>query len=184
MFGDLHASIQDLLNGRTPPAERAATIRHMKQSLVHARLAIDDLRDAARQTAGRLERERTELATVRRRRDAAAAIADAETVEIADRFTAHHAERVAVLETKLAAQEAEITLAERELADMTSQLKAAAAGAGDGPAPRAPSDAELGLPDDAPLRQELDGMRRTADRAARERAADDALAELKKRMGR
>lgn len=184
VFGDLRASLQDLLEGRTAPADRAARVRSMKQGLVHARMAIDDLRDGVEKTRGRLERERTELATVRRRRDAAAAISDTETVEIADKFAAHHAERVAVLEAKLAAQEAEADLAERELREMTSQLRAAAAGVGDGPAPRFPSDEELGLQDDAPLRQELDGLRRAAEREARDRDADARLAELKKKMGR
>jgi hypothetical protein len=184
LFAELRDSIQELLDGRTPHAERAPRVRLMKQGLVHARLAVDDLRDGAAQTGVRLERERAELATVQRRRAAAAAIADNETVEIADKYAAHHAERVAVLEAKLSAQEAEIALAERELAEMTAQLKAAASGVGDGPLPRAPSDGELGLPDDVPLRQELDGLRRASERATKEREAEDRLAELKKKMGR
>jgi phage shock protein A len=184
IFGELRASIQDLLDGRTAPADRTDRIRRMKQGLVHARLAIDDLRAGVNQTRERIEQERRELATVRRRRDAAAAISDTETVEIADRFTAHHGERVTVLEAKLAAQEAEAALAERELSEMTTQLRAAASGIGDGPAPRFPSDDELGLPDDAPLRQELDGLQRAAERETRERDADARLAELKKKMGR
>ena len=89
-----------------------------------------------------------------------------------------------VLEAKLSAQEAEVALLERELAEMTAQLKAASIVVGDAPPPRAPTDADLGLPDDAPLRGELNDLRRTADRAAKEREAEDRLAELKKKMGR
>jgi phage shock protein A len=184
VFGDLRSSIQDLFEGRTAPADRAAQIRQMKQALVHARMAIDDMRAGAARTRARLGAEQTELTTVRRRREAASGIGDQETVQIAEQFAASHAERVAVLEAKLAAQDAEVALAERELGDMTGQLKAAAKGVGDIPAPGAPSDAELGLPDDAPLRQELDGLRRATDRQAAERDAEDRLAELKKKMGK
>jgi phage shock protein A len=184
VFDGLRASIEDLLNGRVAPGDRAGQIREMKQALVYARLGTDDLRSGVSTTRGRLEAERRELATVRRRRELAAAIPDPETVSVAEKFEAQHAERIAVLENKLAAQEAELALAERELEEMTAQLRAAAKGVGDGPPPRAPDDAELGLPDDAPLRSELDGLRRAAEREAQARQAEDRLAELKKKMGR
>jgi hypothetical protein len=180
LFDGLKHSIDDLLGGRIAPGDRGAQVRAMKQGLVQARLATEDLQQGVAQTKARLAAEQQELATVRRRRELAAAVPDPETVAIADRFAAQHAERVAVLERKLAAQEDEVALAERELAELTAQLKAAAAGVGDGPAPRAPSDAELGLGDDAALRQELDGLRR----ANVDAAAEARLAELKRRMGR
>ena len=180
----LRSSIEDLLNGRMAPGDRREQVRLMKQELVQARLLVEDLRSGLSQTRVRLEAERRELATVRRRRELAAGISDAETVTIAERFEAQHAERVTVLEVKLAAQEAEVALLERDLTEMTGQLKAASAGAGDVPPPRAPADTDLGLPDDAPLRGELNDLRRTADRAAKEREAEDRLAELKKKMGR
>jgi hypothetical protein len=184
LFDELRVSIDDLLRGRTAPADRAAQIRSMKQALVHARLAVDDLRDGVRVTERRLETERAELTTVRRRRDLAAGIGDTETVAVATRYEAQHAERIAVLETKLVAQSAEVELAERELAEMTAQLRSAAVGVGDGPAPRPPSDADLGLPDDSGLAGELNELRRASERAAKEREADARLEELKKRMGR
>jgi hypothetical protein len=84
----------------------------------------------------------------------------------------------------MAVQEDELALAERDLAAMTAQLKGAAVGVGDGPSPRAPSDADLGLPDDAPLRGELDALGRAAKRSAAEQDAEARLAELKRRMGR
>jgi hypothetical protein len=180
----LRSSIEDLLNGRMAPGDRREQVRLMKHELVQARLLVEDLHSAAAQTRVRLEAERRELATVRRRRELAAGISDAETVSIAERFEAQHAERVAVLEAKLAAQDAEVALLERDLAEMTAQLKAASAGAGEAPPAHAPNDAELGLPDDAPLRGELNELRRTADRAAKEREAEERLAELKKKMGR
>ena len=184
VFDGLRATIEDLINGRVAPGDRNELVRQMKQALVHARLGVEDLRAGISQTRVRLEAERRELTTVRRRRDAAAGINDAETVSIAEKFEAQHAERIRVLENKLAAQEAEADLAERELSEMTAQLRAAAKGVGDTPIPRAPTDAELGLPDDAPLRSELDGLRRAAEREAQARQAEDKLAELKKKMGK
>jgi hypothetical protein len=184
VFDGLRGSIEDLLNGRTPSGDRHAQIHQMKQALVHARLAVEDLRAALSTTRVRLEAERRELATVRRRREAAAAISDTETVSIAERFDAQHAERVRVLEAKFSAQEAEIMMVERELEEMTAQLKAAAKGVGDTPVPRAPTDGELGLPDDGPLRGELNELRRASERAEKERAAEDRLAELKRKMGK
>lgn len=184
LFDGLRASIEDLLNGRVAPGDRAEQVRQMKQALVHAKLGVEDLRIGVSQTRLRLEHERRELVTVQRRKQLAEGIADAETVEIAAKYEAQHSERIAVLETKLGAQEAEVSLAERDLADMTAQLKAAAKGIGDGPAPRAPTDADLGLPDDAPLTGELNELRRASERAAKDRAADERLAELKRKMGK
>ena len=184
LFGELRTSIDDLLNGRVAPGDRAEQVRQMKQGLMYAKLGVEDLRAGVSQTRMRLDRERAELVTVQRRKELAAGISDAETVEIAAKFETQHTERIAVLEPKLSAQEAELTLAERELEEMTSQLKAAAKGVGDRPAPRGPTDAELGLPDDAPLTGELNELRRASERAAKERAADDKLAELKKKMGK
>ena len=78
---------------------------------------------------------------------------------------------------------------------MLTQLKAAAAGAGNGgeggAAPRSgatgttsgPTDAELGLPDDAALREELDGLSRQQARSHKHADAEARLAELKRRMG-
>jgi phage shock protein A len=184
LFDGLKASIDDLVRGRAAPADRAAQLRAMKAGLVQAKLAIADLRAGADQTRARLAAEQRELATVTRRRDLAAGVRDDETVRLAEQFAVQHAERVAVLERKLTAQDDEIALAEREVAEMTASLKAAAAGVGDAPAPRPPSDADLGLPDDAPLRGELDAMQRAAQRASAEQGAEARLAELKRRMGR
>jgi hypothetical protein len=65
---------------------------------------------------------------------------------------------------------------------MMAQLKAAMAGAGSGLAGGAGPAESLG--DDATLRAELDSFRRAESRAARDAAADERLAELKRRMGK
>ncbi|MBW7932291.1 MAG: hypothetical protein H3C62_01505 [Gemmatimonadaceae bacterium] len=190
MFDSLKSTIADLLGGRVHPADRRAVINDMKQALVAAKLGVEDLERGVDVTRRKLETERRELETVARRKGLAAGINDAETVTIAEKYERQHQERIAVLERKLEAQEAEAALARRDYDEMLTQLKAAAAGAGSvgaGGAPasttREPSDAELGLPDDAPLNAELDALKRRAAREARDADADARLEELKRRMG-
>ena len=91
-----------------------------------------------------------------------------------------------MLSRKLEAQEAELGLAEREYDEMLKALKQANAGVGTGlnSQSRGPTDADLGLPDDAALKQELDALGRKSNRSAHEAAADAKLEELKKKMGR
>lgn len=100
----------------------------MRDAMVHAKLGVQDLRNGIATTETRLAAERAELDTVRRRLGLAAQIGDNETVAIAERFAAQHAERVAVLESKLMVQQQELTLTERELDEMSSQLRLAASG--------------------------------------------------------
>jgi hypothetical protein len=188
VFDEIKAALHDLLHGNVTPEGRRDLLGVMKETLVHARLAVDDLRQAANVTRQRLEAERRELETIRRRKGLAQQIADAETVDIATRFESQHAEREAVLERKLDAQQTELALAEQDVEEMTRQFKAAVAGVGSGmpggtvPDPIAP---DLGM-DDARsrLEQEIDSMGRAKRRAAAEAEADERLAELKRRMGR
>ncbi len=184
MFENLKAAIQDLLHGNVAPADRSAAIADMKRALVSAKLGIADLGDGVEVTKRRLEAERAQLETVQRRKALAAAIPDADTVALAEKFELQHSERIAVLERKLEAQQAEAALAERDYDEMLKQLKAASAGVGSGatPASRGPTDAELGLPDDAGLRSELDSLSRRRARSDAESAAEAQLAELKKKM--
>jgi hypothetical protein len=186
MFESLKATLHDLLHGQVAPTDRRAVIADMKRALVAAKLGVADLRAGVEVTRKRLTEEREQLATVQRRKALAAAVPDAETVAIAEKFEAQHAERIGVLERKLAAQEEEAALAERDYEEMLKQLKAANAGVGTGATPesRGPTDAELGLPDDADLRAELDMLARRRARSDAEAAADARLEELKKKLGR
>jgi hypothetical protein len=184
MFEKLRQSLENLVNGASTPEERSAALARMKETLVQARLGIEDLRGGVAQTRGRLAVERRELETVRRRKTLAAGIGDAETVAVADRFERHHAERVEVLERKLSAQEGEVAIAEREVEEMTAELRAAVSGVGT-PPPRSPasSDAALGL-DDSAVREELDSLARARRRAERDATAEEQLAALKRKMGK
>ena len=191
VFSDIRQALRDLLQGNVPPEGRRELLSVMKDTLVRGRLALDDLREGVAATRKRLERERSELETVKRRKGLAEGIGDTETVTIAARFEAQHAERVAVLERKLEAQESELALVERELAEMTQQYRAAAVGVGSGmrsgAVPAAdPTAAETETIDDtaAALNRELDGLNRAQRRAAAEADAEARLAELKRRMGK
>lgn len=95
----------------------------MREAVVEAKVGVAALREALGETRHRLEDERRELETVRRRGRLAGGVGDAETVRVAERFESRHAERVSVLAGTLAAQERELELAEREVAEMTAELQ-------------------------------------------------------------
>jgi hypothetical protein len=95
----------------------------MKATLIEARVSLEAMRAGVGQERTRLEVERRELETVRRRRVLAEGIGDAETVKVASRFERHHEERVTVFARKVDAQEAELVLVEREVAEMTAELR-------------------------------------------------------------
>jgi hypothetical protein len=192
MFESFRQALRDLMDRATPPEERRAGLARMKQTLVTARLGLDDLRGGIALTRQRLQVELREHETMRRRKGLAAGINDAETLSLAEKYEAHHAERAAVLTRKLEAQEAELAIAERDVAEMAAALKAAMlgappAGASGAAGPRA-ADADDLTPDlgddGASVAAELDGLGRARARAARDAEAEQRLAELKRRMGK
>lgn len=200
MFENLRQSLDDLLARATKPEDRRAVITQMKDALVHARVAVDDMRRGVRETQLRLDAERRELDTVVRRKGLAAGINDAETVAIAERYERQHGERVRVLEAKLEAQQAELALAEREVEQMGTELRGAIAGVPGAPGTPAGHEAaaarevddllhESGagrdpLAPDANLESEISAAARAGRRARQEQEADARLAELKRRMGK
>ena len=191
MFDQLRDSLRSL-SGRLAPEERRRVASSMRDAMVFAKMSLQQLRDAIKVTEARLAKERAELETVRRRQGLAAGIGDAETVAVAERFASQHAERVAMLETKLMAQQQELTVGERELDEMSSQLRLAMSGID----PNAHgANATAAREVDALLNDDLGGIgtgdgldadpapvRRT--RAEREADAEDRLADLKRRMGK
>lgn len=183
MFDDLRRAFRDLMAAPLDPDERRPALAAMRETLVRAKMALDDVRAQVAATRTRLAEEEAELATVQRRRALAEQAADAETVAIAARFEAPLLERVAVRRQKLAVEEQELALAERDVEAMTRDFKAAQTGAGARPATTAPlDDTALGL-GDASLRRETDAMARAQARAAAEADADARLAELKRKLG-
>ena len=185
VFDELRAALRDLVHGNVPPGERRETLSLMRDTLVRARMGVEDLRESLEVTRRRVASEKMEVETVRRRKVLAEGVGDAETVKVAERFEMQHLERLVVLEQKLSAQESELALIEREVTEMTQQFKAATAGVGSGISPGSPSSVDEGIPDERrDLERELDTMGRAQRRAAAEADADARLAELKRRMGK
>ena len=189
--------LRDAMRGfseRSGPDERRRAAYAMKEALVHAKMGVQDLRSGVTVTERRVAQERDELATVERRLGLAAQINDQETVAIAERFRAQHAERLAVLETKLMSQQQELNLMERELEEMTVQLRRAMSGLPISPDAAIEREAmeevnsaigdtrDTAGSQSSVLDDELKSPRLT--RAEKEANAADRLAELKRRMGK
>jgi hypothetical protein len=161
----------------------------MREAVVELRAAVSRMRDDLKTTTQQLEAERRHRDDAERRGKLAEGIGDRETVEIARQFTGKHAERIAVLEQKLSAQRAELSLTERELEELTARLHAVererpVSGSRGGSAEAAWRDIEAagGARPETDLADEL--LKNRMDREAREAAAEAQLRELKKKMGK
>jgi hypothetical protein len=193
VFESLRKSLDELLSRSTPPEERREIVSRMRETLVQAKVGLQDLRDALEKSRRRLEGERRELETVQRRKKLAEQVGDAETVRIAAQYEQMHVERVEVLARKLDAQESELALAERDVTQMMTELRAAAAGIpasgerGNAGAMKAAMDeveSDLGQGRNETLRNDIDGLARARTRADHEADAARKLEELKRRMGK
>jgi hypothetical protein len=188
VFKRLREALEAALAAATPPDDLYALAGRMREALIEARAGLGRMRDALRETERDLAAERGEVATTERRRELAASIGDAETVEVADRYLARHRERAAVLEKKVVAEREEVALAERDAAEMTAQLEEVTK-RGAGTASTRSSEAAwtaLGRAgvDRPGLDAEQEALKSRMDRAAREADADAKLEELKRRMGK
>lgn len=185
VFDGFRRSFDELLTRATRPEERRIVASRMKETLVQARMGLDDLRAGLDKAKERLAAEERELETTRRRKTLAEGINDRETVDIAAKYEQMHGERADVLRQRVAAQEAELSLAERDVAEMATELKAVLAGT-DPRAHAAVADAtaDEGETDASALRNEIDSMGRAREKADREADAARRLDELKRRMGK
>ena len=188
VFEQLRQSLNDLLDRATKPEDRREIVARMKTTMVQARMGLDDVRDAMIRTQRLLEQQRKELLTVKRRKELAAAVPDAETVAVAERFEKQLAEKVAVLEQKFAVQTQEVALAEREVDEMKAEIRRAMAG---GPASTASMPLDDPLESDPAMdssgtkvKEEIDSLARQRARVDRDDEATRRLEELKKRMGK
>lgn len=186
MFERLRSALEAALQAATPPGDLRDLTRQMREAVIDAKVAVQEIREATSRTEQRLAAERQALADAERRGRLATEIQDKETIEVAERFAAKHRERVAVLERKLGAQREEQALAERDFAEMQNQLAAAerqrpaaAAAAGTEAAWR-DLQAAGGSRPGVDLQDEL--LKADLDRSAREAAADRQLDELKKKF--
>ena len=184
VFEGFRRSFDDLLTRATRPEERRLVASRMRDTLVQAKAGLGDLRDGLGKARHRLKGEEEELETIRRRKGLAEGIGDRQTVDIAAKYEQMHRERVEILRQKVSAQEAELVLAEREVAGMSAELKAVLAGTD----PRAPGPSiespDVTEPDGASLHDEINSLGRERARADREADAARRLDELKRRMGK
>ena len=188
LFDRLRTQIENALaRGTVPPTPREEAAM-LEQSVVEMKLGLEDLRRSRDRTEQELAAQRTQLADAERRGELAAGIQDAETVRVAGEFATTHRVRVAVLERKLAVQNDEVAMAEKDSAELLERLKNARRGLDAGG--RSPTteaawrslEAAGGVRPDTDLESEL--LKSKADRAAMEQAADAQLAHLKKKLGK
>ena len=194
MFESFRQALNELMDRATPPEVRREGLARMKDTLVMARMGLDDLRKGVTITRQRLDAELRELETMRRRKGLATGINDQETLALAEKYEMHHSERADVLRRKLEAQEAELAIAERDVGEMTAEFKTAmaggsvAGGSGAGGAlgvdRAARAEADAVIDNGTNVAEEIDAIGRAGARAAREAEADRQLAELKRRMGK
>lgn len=185
MFERLRHAIHQMLDAAATgsPAGRLAA---MRDAATHARMAVEQMRSGVPRTERQLAAERRALDDAERRGRLAAGIQDLETVEVAGRFASKHRERVGVLERKLAAQRAELALAEREYEEMKQALLAAERARPAADATRRAESAWRAMEAAGGTRPDAAGagLQRDLDRRARERLAEEQLETLKRRMGR
>jgi len=183
-FDGFRRSFDELLSRATRPEERHVVASRMKETLVQARVGLEELRVGLEKSRARLVVEERELETVKRRKQLAEGINDRETVDIATKYEEMHVARVDVIRQKVTAQEAELSLAERDVESMSAELKAVMSGTHEragGPTIEGGSAPE---PESATLRDEIDSLGRARAHADREADAARRLDELKRRMGK
>ncbi len=180
MFDGLKARLDRLLRDRGG-ADPRAYAAGLREALVEARLGITEMRRALVSAEAELQSERKQLADAERRGLLAAAVPDAETVAVAERFAVRHRERILVLERKVVVQRDELALTEREVQEMTAQWRRASQGG-----PRSESlDAawrDLEAAGASRSTDESDRMAADLDRRKREEVVEAQLAYLKRKM--
>ena len=127
LFSRTWTSFQAELGRSEPEDQVAELLSAMRREMVEARATVPVLEEAAASARAALERERRALADCERRSGLAERIGDAETVRVAGEFAAKHRDRIAVLEEKVRAAEAERDLRRREVAEMSRRYKDAEA---------------------------------------------------------
>jgi hypothetical protein len=186
VFESLRARIEQFLAQHTAPGDPRASAPILHQAVIEAKVAVSQMKDALTATERELVLERKQLEDAERRGGLAAAIPDAETVALAERYAARHRERLQVLDRKVMVQRDELMLAEREVSEMTAQLRSAKSGAGNADASSSAAWRELESAGSArpgtDVNDEL--LRSNLDRAAHEAAADAQLEHLKRKMGK
>jgi phage shock protein A len=106
------------LGTREPEDQVAELLAAMRRELVAARAAIPEYEAEVERARREVAREREQLALCERRGSMATRIGDEETARVAREFADRHRERIGVLEQKVAAADAELTLRRSEADEM------------------------------------------------------------------
>ena len=167
LFSQSWAAFLDEAQRREPADEVAGLLAAMRREMVDARAALPLYEKNVQAATAELERERRALDDAVRRGGMASRIGDAETVRVAEEFAERHRKRVAVLEEKVRAADAELQLRRNESDEMMKRYKEA--------------DANRFI-----LVSELRrrGVQSRLDPAPPPPDVEDQLAELKRRMGK
>jgi hypothetical protein len=171
---ELRARLDSLLASQGLSNDRRAEASGLHAALVEFKVVVGTHRDALAQAERELSDERRQEADAERRGRLAAEIGDAETVRIASEYTARHRERVLLLTRKVEVVRDELAYAEREYEVLAGRYQAARQGLGSaaGPSTADPSD------------RELDALNAKAQREANQRAVQEQLEMLKKKLGK
>ncbi len=190
MFEGLKARLEKILADHTPPGDPRQRAALLHSALVEAKVAVSAMQDALAATERSLAAERKQLEDAERRGRLAAQIPDPETVQIAEQYAARHRERLAVFEKKLAAQQDELNLTQRDVDQMTLELKQSrfggspAGGASTANQEAAWRDLESagGVRPETDVDDEL--LKSRINRQQLESVVDAQLEHLKKKLGR
>jgi hypothetical protein len=187
VFEGLRARLEKLLADHTPPEDPRARTAALHAALLDTKVALGGMRDALAGAERSLAVERRQLEDAERRGRLAAEVADAETVRVAEQFTARHRERIGVLEAKVAAQRAELTLAERDFEQLNAEWRARKTGTGGGRT-AAQEAAWRDLESAGGVRPETDTdgelLKQEITRAQMDAAVAAQLEHIKRRMGK
>ena len=163
-----------------------AATRIMRNQIASARGALTRLDLEIDRAQAEADSERTAEQVCVRRQGMAAGIDDQETARIAGEYAVRHAERAAIYERKTAVLQEERALLLRDLESMETEMASHAAAHPAGAFPG--SDADGGDADgddgfdDAEERKRQEYEIARLRREKRDRAADERLEELKRRM--
>jgi phage shock protein A len=166
---------REIDDGTSPPRVRA-----MERELVSASGALSKLDAEIRRTRADAAKERESEQVCRRREGLARDVADEETARIAAEFAERHAERAGLLARKLQVLEEERDLLSRDIDTMRAAIQRAAPGPVEGGARETVGAGERQATETASERD--DRVFTRLEQEARERAADERLEELKRRM--
>jgi phage shock protein A len=125
MFSQAWESFTAEATRRDPEDQIAGLLGAMRREMVAVRAEIPALEEVHRGALAELERERKRLDDTTRRGAMAQRIGDAETVRVAGEFAEKHRRRIAVLEEKVRATQAEWEVRRDESTEMMAKYKEA-----------------------------------------------------------